>query len=83
MRVKPKRVNVHPGPCGRCQQAVPAGAGYILRNPESRSWTVYHQDRRRIMPTGPWDKFEPYETGGCPESAPAGQAPERTPAVAR
>jgi hypothetical protein len=40
--------------------------GILTRTFDNRAFAVKHHPRRTVYPTGPWDKFEAYETGGCP-----------------
>lgn len=63
---KPPRPNKFPGACVECGGWVPANGGFIRRNRITGKYDVRHHVRRVIMPTGPWDRFEPYEVGGCP-----------------
>lgn len=66
-RYTAKRANKYPGKCVDCGQMVAANAGVAFREFGNRGrWVVAHPPRRVVMPTGPWDKWEPYETGGCP-----------------
>lgn len=63
-----KLKNKYDGRCVDCGHLVPAGKGVIFREYGNRGrWLVAHPIRRTIHPSGPWDKWEPYEVGGCPD----------------
>jgi hypothetical protein len=64
--------NKYGGKCSQCGQRVEAGAGILgPRSVETGKYTVRHLPRRTVAPTGPWDRFDAYETDGCPEPPPA------------
>jgi hypothetical protein len=67
MRLKPVRPNKFGGKCKDCGVFVSPNGGRLVYNRETRKHDVAHHMRRAVCPTGPWDKWEAYETGGCPE----------------
>ena len=69
---KVARPNKYAGNCTRCGTLVPAERGFIQR--VGGEWVVQHHVLRAHYPTGPWDKWEPYATGGCPGEAEAENA---------
>lgn len=66
-RYTAKRANKFDGKCCDCSQLVPAGTGVLFRaGGNSGPWITAHKPRVSVSPTGPWDKWDAYETGGCP-----------------
>lgn len=65
-RFKPNRFD---GYCFECGGYIRVGQGMVRKDPHSGKLGVRHTPRQTVYPTGPWDKFEPYEVGGCPKAA--------------